>query len=246
MGITQYVTSMSKTDKFWYMILVVMIIWGFNTVYVPNIAFIVAILTSITLIYFFNEIKLESGYNLNINLENKLNSILHDEAPPEYMYLEPDMINFFDSISDFKLYNVKSFTKIVKNTNNLLSLKSTLLNDFTYIKESKKESWQNFGPTLNPTKTNNIQNLKNIFNASVSSSYKALNYLQSLYINLPAGLSNKHKTAVKRFHVLLKRILDDILEHCKNNSGDLLIGNDYGLPKAFINKSTGARAFDFF
>ena len=247
--LVDYLYKIPKKKKFYYGIVLVICIWFFNTAYIPTLSFIVALVIGIALIYYDNEKILTDSGNTNTDLDYKLNSLLEEEnrPVPEFLYIEPDFINFFYSIKDFRIYNRDAYVKSIKITNNLLKLKKDLDNDFFYNEYGKKEAWQNFGFIKLPVKKNNIKNLKEIFETCELLGFRALNYIQSFSINLPANYKKKHKDALSRFHLLMKRVLDDILIHSKKHSNNPLIGQYYGLPKPHAeNQSYAEKRFNFY
>lgn len=237
--IVQYIDGISKENKLYYISIVIFCLWFFKDAYIPDISFIVAVVFSIAIVYYLNEKKENSIDNMNTGLHYKLVSLLKEEGKkePDHFYLEPDMINFFYDIREFRIYNRDSYLKAIRHINSLLKIKKDLENDYTYVKEPQIKGWQNFGSLEKARLQKNIKNHKGMFqNASVLSE-KAVNYLYSFAISLPSGiLKEKHHTACEKFHILTKRILDDILHKCQNGTSDPMLGQDYGLPKPFRKK----------
>jgi hypothetical protein len=196
----------------------------------------------------------ENG-NLNVELETKLNELLKKERrkPPRYFYTEPDFINFFHSIMDFRVYNRDSYVRSIRTADILLSIRNSLKNDFKYTPEKQLESWQNFelqdfsgGNTKKQEKTN-IKNHRQMFELAEGIAHKSLNFIHSFIVNLPANkfYREKHQKAMKRYNILVFRVLDDILFHCKEYA-DIpeLIGVDYGKQKPY--KDDLNEVFEYF
>jgi hypothetical protein len=225
---------------------IVFVVYFFNAVYVPDISFIVAIAVAICIIMYIVDVKENDIGNLNKELHYKLVSLLQDEnmKEPEYLYIYPDMINFFYDIRDFRIYNRDSYYKAIKSTDELLRIKKELENDYRYIQEGEMESWQNFGPIQKKTIANNIKNHKEMFEMAEVLGQRAINYIHSFAVTLPGGIyRKKYNKAFKKFHVLIKRVLDDILSVCKRGSRNPLVGQSYGLPKP--SKKDMNASFDF-
>lgn len=227
-----------------YLVLVVLSIWFFNTMYIPDISFIIGILVSIAYIYYDYTTKSQNTDDYNISLDYKLNSLLYEEGKqsPSYFYTEPDLIVFFYNIKEYRIYNRDIYLKAIKCADNLLRIRKELENDFSYTENQEMSSWQTFGYTKKMLRRTNIKNLKELNEIAQSYALKSINYIHSFAVSLPSQFNKKHQESLKRYHILIKRITDDIYFHCKKYSSNPLITQDYGLPKPYV-KTTG---FDFF
>lgn len=240
--------TIRKELLFNYISLSILSFWFFNNAYIPDISFIVSIISCITIIYYINTVEVTSSENLNNELLFKLNFLLHEEGKPapEYFYLEPDMINFFYKIRDFRMYNRDAYYKAIKHTNLLLKIVSELENDYFYIQQYGYESWQMFGPVSRPNIQSNIKNHKELFQKAKHHAQLVINHLHSFAVTIPGGIFRKKFNYIfKEGHILIKRILDLVLLHCKKYSKDLLIGEYYGLPKPMTFKNRANNNFDF-
>ena len=249
MTLPSYLQKIPKNKLFYYLIAIVASLWFFNTAYIPQLSFVVGIAIALFYIYYKNESDLEDIGNLNIELHSKLNSLLLEEnlPPPTYFHIEPDMINFFYSIRDYRVYNRDSYVKAIKVTNNLLRLRSELDNDYLYKTTPKQQSWQNFGYVKGSEIKTNIKNYKEIFELSEMLSKKAVNYIHSFVITLPSSVyKEKFHDSTNRFHLIIKRILDEIHAHCQKYSKNPLVGQDYGLAKPHHqNEPEAIRRFNY-
>lgn len=240
-----FLEDVSKENKLLYFVILVASIWFFNNAFKADIKFVIAISVAIFIIFYDDKNKKTSVDNLNTGLHYKLVSLLEKEnhPAPKYFYLEPDMINFFYSIKDFRIYNRDSYLRAIKSVDDLLKIKLELENDYRYVEEPKLSGWQNFGDRPKAKIENNIKNHKGMFESAEISGQKAINYIHSFSIALPEGIySEKHKKSLDRIHILVKKVLDDILRTCKKSSSDPLLGQTYGLPKAHRKDST---SFEF-
>lgn len=237
--------SITKEKKLYYFAALVTSIWFFKTVFQVDIGFIVAVIVALFIMFYDNETLKNDTKNDNIDLHYKLVSLLEKEnyPTPSYFYLEPDIINFFYDIRDFRIYNRDSYLGAIKHTDTVLKLKSQLRNDYRYAMYQKPGGWQNFGI---PDKTKiqyNIKNHKAILESAEQASELAVNYIHSFAVSLPGGIYvDKHKRALDKFHILMKRILDGIHDVCKKSSENPLVGQTYGLVKPSRYKTT---SFDF-
>lgn len=246
--IVAYLNEMSKENKLYYTCVIIGCVWFFTSAFKADVSFVVAVVTAFFIIFYENDKTKSSVENLNTGLHYKLNSLLENEnhSPPVYFYMEPDMINFFYDIRDFRVYNRDSYLSAIKAVDALLRIKKELENDYKYVQEPKLSGWQNFGDKPKAIMENNIKNHKAIFENAEISGQKAINHIHSFTVSLPEGIySEKHKKAFEKFHILVKRILDDILRVCKKSSSDPLIGQSYGLPKPIKSDKSLSDSFDF-
>lgn len=240
-----FLEDVSKENKLLYFSIFVASIWFFNNAFKADIKFIIAVSVAVFIIFYDDKAKKTTVDNLNTGLHYKLVSLLEKEnhPAPKYFYIEPDMINFFYSIKDFRVYNRDSYLSAIKSVDELLKIKLELENDYRYVEEPKLSGWQNFGDKPKAKIENNIKNHKGMFESAEISGQRAINYIHSFSIALPEGIySQKHKKSFDRIHILVKKVLDDILRTCKKSSSDPLIGQTYGLPKAHRNNTT---SFEF-
>lgn len=257
MSLSNYISNIKPRDKMTYGIIIIISIWFFNHVFKADISFLIALIVGSIIVYYQDDLVHTSTVNMNIELERKLSGLLEEEQrpPPLYFYIDPDMITFFDSIKDFRIYNRDSYVRSIKTTDNLLKLRRELENDYLINEEKELDSWQNFELIGNENKgkiTSNIKNHRQIFESCELLANKGMNYIHSFVVNLPADkfYKNKHKEAMDRYHILVKRNLDIILSHCKKYSNDLLLGIDYGKARPH-NKLKGnqgplSESFDYF
>lgn len=228
--------TLLKEDKFKYAFITLFVFWFFNTAYKPDLSFIVGTIVSITIIYFLMDSTEKDSTTTNNDLFLKLQVL---ESRPDFLYTEPDLINFFYSILDFKVYNPDSFKRCIKTANNLLKIRKEMENDFFYLSGGELVSWQNFGKKSKITRKSNIKNLKEMFGIAEECASKTQNYLSSFSISLPKGVYSKRFPQAKlRYSMLIKKIMDDIYFHCKEFSTNPLTCQDYGLPKGYTKPTT--------
>jgi hypothetical protein len=240
-----FLEQVSKENKLYYLVILISSLWFFNRGFVPDISFIVAIAFAVFIIIYDDDTRKKNVENINTGLHYKLNSLLEMEnkKPPSYFYIEPDMITFFYDIRDFRIYNRESYVRAIKSVDNMLRIKKELENGYRYVQEPTLSGWQNFGPKPKARIENNIKNYKGLFEMAKTSGQNAINYIHSFSISLPVGIhSQKHKIALEKIHLLVKRVLDDILHTCKKSSSDMMIGQNYGIVKEHKKDTTG---FDF-
>lgn len=235
---------LDKETTFVYLWIIIIFIWFFTTAYIPTIGFIVGlVLASIYLYYKTQETKNEVD-DLNLELNYKLNSLLFEEGkkPPDMFYTEPDLITFFYNIKEYRVYNRDSYFKAIKTANNLLKLRKDLENDFIYTEEGDIQNWQTFGHKTKSITTTNIKNYDSIMKISEEFATKSVNFLHTFSICLPPNFKNKFLKTLDRYHLLMKRITDDIYFHCKKMSKNPLVTSNYGKPKGYKTPNN----FEFF
>jgi hypothetical protein len=237
----------SKEKKLIYISVIILSIFFFNNAFIPTISFVVGILIAVTIIYYDFQISKTTVDDLNTQLHYKLASLLKEEnlKQPEYLHLEPDMINLFYDIRDFRVYNRDAYVKSIRSVDSLLRIKKEIENGYKYTIIPKLSPWQNFGYTNKATVLSNITNYRSLFEAAETLSTNAVNHIHSFVISLPPEeiYRTKHKRALDKFHILSKRIVDDILITCKFFTTDPMLGQDYGLPKP--DKPNKQEPFEF-
>lgn len=224
-------------DLFFYSCVIVISVWFFNTVYIPTAATVVSIVVGISVIIYLEHKRTEVSGNLNKELIYKLNTLLEGENIKRditsVLYTEPELIIFFYEIKDLKIYNRDAYIDAIKTINNVLTIRRDIENDFRFTNSSELTSWQNFGKRLRPTRRTNIKNLPELFRIANENAVKSVNYITSFSVSIPTIFMDKHTKATKRYHLLVKRITDDIYIHAVEYKTDPLVTQDYGLPKAY-------------
>ena len=235
---------LSKNTQLKYILAVVLFIWFFNTGYVPTISFIVALVFATAYIYYDIDTSEKNVNDSNLELNYMLNSLLYEEGKkaPDHFYLEPDLIIFFYNIREYRIYNRDTYLKAIKCANNVLKLRKELENDYFYREDEEMNSWQNFGYTSKNVKKTNIKNLKEISELIEKFAIKSLNYIHSFAVALPPHFKKKHQESIARYHILIRRITDDVYFHCKKYSDNPLVIQSYGTPKPYVKGTS----FDFF
>lgn len=253
MTLSEYIKNIDNRDKFRFIVVSVLIVWFFTS-YKVDVSFLVGLIVACAVVYYMSDSNVLNITEKNITLETKLNGLLKEEnrPPPKYFYIDPDMITFFDSIKDFRIYNRDSYVRAIRTADNLLGIRKELENDFFYTQEQELEPWQNFELTLGNGKTknkekSNIHNYREIFESAESMGKKSLNYLQAMLISLPVNkfYTRKHKSAMDRYHILIKRNTDAILHHCKfySRDSDPILGVNYGKARPYEKITT---TFEYF
>lgn len=252
-SLSQYINNIQPKDKLNYLVVMTVSIWFFTHIYEANVSFLIAILVAISYSFYTEDkIRVLSG-DLNSKLYNQLTSLLEedDKSPPDNFHIEPDMISFFYSIKDFRKFNRDAYVRTINTANILLGIKKKLEYDYKYYETPGLESWQNFELTeRDSVEKTNIKNYKQIFEIAEMTAHKSLNYMHSFIISLSSNKTyrKKHKNAMKRYNILVYRVLDDILRHAKEYSSmPEVIGLTHGKEKPYTdNEDELSKSFNFF
>lgn len=222
LGISRYIDNIDKKDKLIYFtVLCLSMYFGLKiNITIPQI--VIVILTIFWILY-SEDLKVNKNIGSNRQLETKLK--LLDKKIPSYFHLDPDIINLFFSIKDFKKINPDAFKKAMQTTDNVLRLRSDMEKD--------------------------IENSAETFEIAQDQATKSLNYMQSFIISIPGNpvYVNKFEDVLERHHILLKRSLDVMFERYKELNKDVNISTKfltYGGPKGSSPESFGALNFNLF
>jgi len=242
MVLAEYITNVDNNTKFIYLAISVGVLYFFTTILNTTLGHLLAILVTLSIVVVMTELRNTTTAAFNSDIEAKLNNLA--EKVPEYLYLDVDLIVFFDNIkNDFYIYHRDAYSKALYFTNQLLKIRKdfeiklcgppiipNLLRNFnvkTYLLSPNKE--------CDTTLANKYEN----FVVAESLVKKCMNHLHSFIYTIPSEpvMHLKHKQMLDRAYILLKRNLDIIIEiyERNQNSSDPYI-TDYDLPKAY-NKS---------
>ena len=193
--IYDYIDKISNEDKILYIITIMICIYVSTRIFKMNVSMIFGLLLGTSIVIYLNDKKISRNEDVNKKLELKLK--LLDKIQPTYFHIDPDMINLFFSIKDFKKYNEDAFKKAMKTTDNVLILRV----------DSEK----------------GLENCVETFEMAEMMANKSLNYMQSFIIKIPqiSILKNKYQKVLNRHHILLKRHLDYMYEKCKVKPEDI-------------------------
>lgn len=258
--------NVSKENQLLYIVITIIIIYFFTTVVKIELGHILAIvITSVVLVWltFQDQNNIE---DLNTELEFKLNSLLDNEAPPDYFYIDADLINLFYNIrQDLAEFNYTAYKNAIQSANVVLNVRydaerqlcaspevPNVFNNFepnfdnvngkplnTEFKERKDFLNIDKYRLKEDTKCNStLVNAYANFQLAEENVKSCMNYLHSMIITIPSNpvLHLKHNQVMNRAHILLKRHLDYIKSRVKSNKDGII--DDYDLPKA-INKHIG-------
>lgn len=195
LGLSNYISNIDSNDKLRYSLVLIGSL--FFSVYMLNgdTKHLLGLLIGVSLILFLNDKKISDKSDINRDLELKLH--LLDKDTPLYFHLDPNIINLFFSIKDFKTHNPKAFIQAMKTTDNVLHLKSDM--------------------------ENNLENPVQTFQIAQMMASRSLNHMQSFIFSIPKSsvFKNKYQQVLDRHHILLKRNLDFMFNRCKELTTDI-------------------------
>lgn len=258
--------GLTKETQLLYIVIVIAIVYFFTTVVKIELGHILAIvISSIVLVYLTiqDQTNIE---DLNKELEFKLNSLLDNEAPPDYFYIDADLITLFYNIrQDLAEFNYPAYKNAIAAANTVLNARydserklcassevPNVLNNFephfdNVNGKPLNSEFKERSDFLNidtyklkgDTKCNStLSNAYPNFQLAEENVKNCMNYLHSMIITIPSNpvLHFKHNQVMNRAHILLKRHLDYIKGTVTSNKQGII--HDYDLPKA-INKHIG-------
>ena len=209
MLIDEILTTGNKELKMIYLLIFIICVYIFSSVFELNISTIFGITVSFIIIYYLhldtkenlnslnndldyklkklNEILISTKKNLSYKIEGERGSIDIDS----YLYMNPNMINLLYSVQKFN--NPEIFTKILLSINYFLKLRTDIQKiDDANICIQNLESAHNFSRII-------------------------LNYFHSFIYSLDPFYHDYHKKGMRRIHLLLSRDLLEMKKKCENN-----------------------------
>jgi hypothetical protein len=194
LGVSNYIDSIDNKDKLLYITGGGVLMYTMNMLGVES-KHVLILSMIIVLVLYRNDKVISKSIGTNRELELKLK--LLSNKLPLYFHLDPNMINLFFSVKDYRKYNKDSYEKAIRTTDNVLHIRSDI--------------------------EKGIQNNVRSFEIAQMMASRSLNYMQSFIISLPVVkvLHDKHYAVLNRHHILLKRNLDYIYKKCKDATVDI-------------------------
>jgi len=189
MSLSSLLHSTSGEDKIKYILITSVILYFFGAFTNADVGTIIGLVLSALVIIYLIEEKNSDVSLFNRDMEYKLKSLYDDEKIPEFLSMDSNMIELFSLIDDYKDYNYSVYEKLVDRTNQFLQIKLDIENGTAlsdYDFEAAHDIYRN-----------------------------CMNYMQSFKLSLPMEFYNNHELAEKRYQILMKRNLDEMLERVK-------------------------------
>jgi len=195
--------TLSKIDNetlFRYLGVMVAVVYVLTKVIDPSAMVIVGLIMGGLVVYYLNDKKTALADDFNKDMEYKLKRL---RPRPEYFHLDIDVIEIFYNIREMRQYNQDSYDKALMTADNLLHLKDDVVNKG--VEDCKA----------------NIDVARDMMNNSV-------NYLHSTIFTTPLQkvTTDKLTKAVEELHLVLRRIVDDMVEVCRVQYPNLYVENE--------------------
>ena len=188
-GIYNYFKDIPKQALFLYMGILVLVVFLVSKIQ-PTFVHVIAILTALAILYFMNDRRSSLLDDYNKELELRMNTLL---PKPEYFYIDPDIINIFYNIKEFRKYNQPVYDESIRATDNFLHI----YRDIVELGVS----------------TGCADNIE-----VAEGQYKlAINNLQSIVMTTPFTdvTMKKHQDSVDKLQITLRRHIDEMDKVCK-------------------------------
>lgn len=234
-SISTFFNGITNTTKFYYLIIIVIVIWICTIVIDVSIGHILAFFLIVGIIFISTQTINEISNATNFDLEYKFDSLGDITFQPQFLYLDADLINLYFNIkNDMYNYNPDAYINSLKATDNLLKIRGdfelqlcktptvpNIMKNFEVLYGQDKSIIDSFKANdinydLSLDTSNCKDTLLNAYeNYQIASSEVklAMNEIQSMIITLPSDTpvyAFKHKEVCDRLYILLKRNLDFI------------------------------------
>lgn len=186
-GILETIKYSDENDLFSYLVVIVATTYTFTRVIPLEIRHISGILLGVFLVKMIIDHKSGDINNFNNEFETKLREINKDlDYNTKLLYIDADLINLLHNIIEYKKFNKKVYTDLLKSIDNFLIVKENI----SKVSENPNEY---------------ISNMEDYYRDS-------LNNMQSFVYSIPSDpyLDNKMKRSIQRLQLLLKRHTDEV------------------------------------
>lgn len=196
-GLYTELTNIPKQQLFFFLALALLVsgyvFWAIQ----PTFALVIALIAGMIVFYFLNDKQKTKLSSYNEELEYRLKVI---RPQPQHFYTDPDVINIFYNIREFRVYNPDAYGKAVQAADIILGLHEDVnlgTKDCSWdIQEAKRQ-------------------LKLCLNNLHSMIYKMPNAPRIYEKYRPDPVMKKYKDMLKTIHIVLRRHIDDMYNRCK-------------------------------
>ena len=190
-GIYNYLTDIDPESLLKYFSILISVVFAISFIKI-KFNFIFASLIGILLIYFLNEKRRATESSEMQELELKLTRIF---PPPDYFYIDSGIIELVYDIQEFKKYNEKAYTNMIKNIDNVLHLRLDVEKGVKHCEANvdiAKEQMENAINNLHSIIYKTPSNKK--FEEKLIKSLKSLQYILQLHIDyMVNNCNNRYK-----------------------------------------------------
>jgi len=191
--IYSYIKDIPKENLFNYLAIGVLIVSFVYYIVKPNLLAVIAVIVSGLIIWFLNDHRITEITDFNTDLELKLNSL----PETKHLYIDPDLINIFYNIREFRDFNKTAYDFTVQATDNFMKIYRDIVE---------------------------LGTIRCVDNLEVAEEqYKlAMNNLQSIVVTIPPAevTIKKYQDCLEIFQLIMRRHIDTMAKKCKDSSSN--------------------------
>jgi hypothetical protein len=187
-GLYEFGKSISDSDWMEYGFITLAVMFFITQILRPSWFFFIGLLFTIAIIYYRIDKKKSTISSLNKELKFRMNAL---SPRPQNFHMDPDLINLFYNIREFKSYNSEDYMQSLKAADLMLKTKAELEVGVYHCKE-------------------NLDLMKD-------KAKESINHLQTMIFKAPTpkGVTLKLQRATNALQILLRRHIDDAVRICQ-------------------------------
>jgi hypothetical protein len=187
-GIYNYINDIDRDSLLIYVSVLISIIFLLSFVEMKS-NFIVAFVIGIIVVYFLNEKRRATESGEMGELELKLTRIF---PPPDYFYMDAGIVELTYDIQEYKGYNEKSYTAMIKHIDNVLHLRLDI--------------------------ERGVKHCEATVDLAKQERDDAINHLHSIIYKTPSNseFENKLKKSLQSLQYILQLHIDYMIKSCNN------------------------------
>ena len=188
MSLYELFTSFQDYDWVEYGFILCLILFFVTQILQPSWFFFIGLLIALPLIYVRAEQKKNTISTKNKELMVRLKTLY---PKPANFHMDPDIINLFYNVRDFRTLNSESYDQCLIAVDNMLKIVSELEQGVYHCGE-------------------NLDIVRDQMN-------KAMNHMHTIVYRLPVPKITviKHQKALKALHIILRRHVDNMVDICQ-------------------------------
>lgn len=198
-SIYEFAKTVEELDWFEYGFITIAVIFFVTQIMKPSWYFFLGLLFASGIIYFRIDQKRQTISSLNKELVYRLRSLT---PKPENFHMDPDLINLFYNIKEFRAYNTEAYDQCLIAVDNMLKVVAELEVGVYHCKD-------------------NLDIVRDQAN-------KALNHLHTVIYKspIPKAVTLKVQKSLKALQILLRRHIDNCVLICQKQYKDKEIDID--------------------
>jgi hypothetical protein len=187
-GLYEFGKSITESDWMEYGFIALAVMFFVTQILRPSWFFFIGLLFTIGIIYYRIDTKKSTISSLNKELKFRMNAL---SPRPQNFHMDPDLINLFYNMREFKSYNSEDFMQSLKYADLMLKTKAELEVGVYHCKE-------------------NLDLMK-------ESAKNSLNHLHTMIYKspIPKDVTLKLQRAMNALQILLRRHIDDGVRICQ-------------------------------